>query len=55
VNPGWTVFTGPEQQEGVRAATLSIEGGCLVFRDENGKITVAYSATSWTGVCEEDE
>lgn len=36
----------------VGAATLDVDGGCLVFRDEGGKVVVAYAATSWTSVSE---
>jgi len=36
--------------EDVGAASLDIDGGCLVFRDEDGVVLVGYGADYWKTV-----
>jgi hypothetical protein len=48
----WIVEVTPDSFEDVGAHALELEGGCLVFRDDTYKITVAYSATEWRTVAE---
>jgi len=44
----------PDSFEDVGAAQLDVVGGCLVFRNEDGTVSVAYATGSWLTVSSED-
>jgi hypothetical protein len=53
--PRWIVEEKPDTFDDVGADSLEVKGGCLVFKDVVGKITVAYAVGTWRTVTEAAE
>jgi hypothetical protein len=48
----WIIQCPDEEFDDVSAYRLEIDGGCLIFRNSDGEITLAYAAGTWTSVVE---
>lgn len=48
--PRWDVQLAKGQYEDVGASSCEIDGGALVFRDQYGKIVLAYGPSQWLEV-----
>lgn len=51
----WTVQTGQNNFDTVKAHSLQVNAGCLVFYNENKDITLSIAPGQWMAVVLEDE